>query len=442
MVKYGIKERLGCKPKNKYCTKLWCWENYIEKELTQAQCAKAAGICQQTFSNWLNRFDIPVRTVRETHRSHTNTQLWVRELLANLKEQPTVRTVFLRNDHVHVRFMNFFWETYYVDHRTGPRRAFSYAISKADSKIAKVPAIMSEFETEFEEIRDTDGIIQTPHIAINRRELNNATFLERRLAIHEYCRQIIKREWMWPEYPQHIIDQEWEKVKNYRPDKYMEKGLFSAKARIGPVPIPGRKLIEHFFDLSDYHDVFRSPRNVMRLLDELLELKHLNFNFHNMLKTFSCGHAQRRIPKSYPRLKLSDPAVYAVIFKRLGIGNSILDVSPGFGNRAIASALVGLDYFTIPDARFAAAIDRGFHDFIGLKYTEWAEHKVDWLLYDNNFGVPDMNNIKKLMKYANRMMVFVPHSYKSAYETKYKPKSIVRIKSKWYQKAPDYLFIW
>lgn len=440
--KYGITKRASTKPKNKCCTWDWCHKHYVEFGWGQARCAKKAGICQQTFANWLNIFKIPVRTSRETLKGHIHVQLWVRELFDKLQTHPTVRKVYLRKDHIHVRFMNYFWETYYVNRLpTGRRPPLSYIITKEDARLEKVPQVLPEYEIDlFEEIHDENGIIQTPHIIINRRDLKRASLIEKRLAVHEYCRQITQRRWMWPEHPEHVILEEWEKLQEFKPAKYMYNGMFSVFARTGKKPPPGRRLIEHFFDVEEFNEVFRSPRLVMRMLNELVDRNDLLFNFHNILRIFSCGAAT--MPPRYPRFRMSDPAMYAVIFQRLGINGSILDLSPGFGNRAIASALECLEYYTVPDERFQKALDKGFAEFIELDYHRWDGQKVDVLLYDNNFEAPNMGMVKKYIKHAKRMMVFVPHSHKLDYQVKYKPESVIKLKTRWFQKAPDYIFIW
>ena len=436
--KYGITDRLGTKPRNKCCTRDWCIEHYVNQGLTQIKCAELAGIGQQTFSNWLNRFKIPVRTSRETQKSHTDVRLWVRELLHKLKQQPTVRKVFLRKDHIHVRFINYFWETYYVDHRplkNGERPPLSYIITKKDASLIKVPQVRPEFETS---LLNTD---HSCHITINRQELNQASFMERRMAIHEYCRQFTQREWLWPEYPDNILRAEWDKMRDYKEVKYLKSDGFTSFAHHGNKPAPGRRIIEHFFDLSEFIEVFRSPRMTMKILNLLLKREDLAFNVHNFLRIFSCDSAVN-IPAKYPKFRLSDPVVYAVIFERLGIRGTVFDVTPGFGNRAIACALKGLKYTTIPDERFKLALSKGFVEFTGLKYEEYNGQEIDLLLYDNNFSEADIPKILKYTDRAKHMMIFVPHSQKLKTQAKYKPESIIKIRTRWFQKAPDYLFLY
>jgi len=441
--RYEITKRKSRKSNNKCCTKDWCLKHYVELGWSQRKCAKKAGICQQTFPHWLNRFKIPVRNKREASKSHKNVRLWVRELVNNLEKQPTVRKVFLRSNHIHIRLMNYFWETYYVDDpnpKATSRPPFSYIITKQDAKISKVPQVLPEYEASLgEEIYD-NGIIQTPHIMINRKELNKVSLVERRLAVHEYCRQLTQRDWMWPEYPDHVLREEWDKLCDFKPEKYIQNDMFTifSSKHIAL----GRKITEHFFDISECGAVFKSPRLTLRVLNELLRRRDLPFNFHNALRIFSTCPRNITMPPRYQKYRVSDPAAYAVLFQRLGIKGSILDLSPGFGNRAIAAALEGLKYYTIPDERFQKALDKEFVEFTGLDYEKWDNHKVDVLLYDNNFGVPDMKKVMGYLKYAKKMVVFVPYKKKLSYQAKYKPKSVVKLKTRWFQKTPDWIFIW
>jgi len=92
--KYGIKS-LGKKstmPKNPCFTHAWCYEHYIIRRWSQAKCAKAAGVCQQTFSNWLVKLKIPVKSLQEAICNNT-TEIWVRKMIHNLENADTVRSV-------------------------------------------------------------------------------------------------------------------------------------------------------------------------------------------------------------------------------------------------------------------------------------------------------------------------------------------------------------
>lgn len=432
--KHGIKSTFSSKSKNKCCTKAWCYRHYVELNWSQGKCAKAAGICKQAFSNWLNRFKIPVRTQKE-HYKHNNIQLWTRKLVQDLGKQSTVRKVYLKQDRIHVRFKDFFWESYYP-FRVGRLPVLGYAINKRNSRINKVPKVIPQYESDFETLRDNDGIIRTAHIMIDRKQFMKATFIEQRLAVHEFCRQIVMREWIWPEYPEHILESELETLRCYQKSKYIKGDMYT----IYGVPTLGRRLGEHFFDVSDYSLAFKSPRTVIKIVNKLASRKDTPFDFHNFLRLFSAGYGITT-QRVYPRFRFTDPAVYATLFAKLGVKGSILDISPDLGNKAIASAITGLEYYTVPDTRFQKALDKGFADFVGLKYHKWNNDKVDVLVYDNDWGIPDINMINKYSKYSKRMMVFVPKGLKDDLQAKLKPSSIIKIRTVWLQQ-PDYIFIW
>ena len=435
--KFGIEYSKSNRSRNPNCTRSWCYKHYIELGLNQTQCAKKAGISQQTFANWLNKFGITVRTSKETQKGHINAKLWVRKLINDLEQQDIVNKVYLRSDHVHVRFKNYFWETYYLTDPPPNKRCppLSYYIKQSDATIQNIPAIVPQYEHDL-----VSGNAQPAHVMVNRSQLKTCSFIEKRLVAHQFCRLINQRGWIWPEHPDEVINQEWADLKDYVHSKYIIEDYFTVFAKGGKNPAPGRKMIEHYFDISQYADVFTSPRLVMRMINELIDRHDLPFDTHNLLRIFSCGAVN--LPKKYPRFRLFDPAAYATIFQRLGVNGSLLDIKPGFGNRALAAAINGLEYYTVADTRFKQAIDKGLLDKTGLRYQEWAGQVVDTMVYDNNFETPDMDLAMKFVKYTKRLIVFVPNEFRFEFQSKYKPESVLKIKTRWFQKSPDFLFIW
>lgn len=437
--KYDIEYSKTHRSSNPNCNKSWCYKHYVQMGLNQKQCAEKAGISQQTFANWLNRFNITVRSSKETQKGHIKPKLWVRKFVSDLEKLDIVNKVFLRSDHVHVRYKDYFWETYYLSKPIeGKRRPpLSYFIKREDTFLCNIPKIVPKYETK---LGETKSLSDTAHLMVNRRDLKQCSFMEKRIAAHEFCRLITQRGWIWPEHPKSVLDGEWADLKNYVHAKYIIDDYFTVFAKGGKNPAPGRKLIEHYFDISQYSSVFKSPRLVMRMINELIDRHDLTFDTHNLLRIFSCGAVN--MPAAYPRFRLFDPAAYASIFKRLGIKGSILDIKPGFGNRALAAAINDLEYYTVADNRFKQALSKGLLNNTGLNYSEWAGQVVNTMVYDNNFDTPDMELAMKFAKYAKRMIVFVPHGYRYEFQSKYNPESVLKIKTKWFQKSPDFLFIW
>ena len=439
--KYRIIIRARPPSRNRNYSWEWCNLHYTQLGWSQAKCAQKAGICQQTFANWLNHFNIPVRKAIETSKSHLRVRVWVRQLCEQLKQQPIVRRVYLRGDHIHVRFMNYFWETYYLDRPPGSRKIpNSFDIDRNKARIDRVPKVVPEYESpSLESNRDSHGLILEPHITISRRQLNQASFIEQRLAIHEFCRHITQRGWIWPSYPQAVLLAELERMRNRPLHKYYNIDTFTIFGRNGSAPGHGRKIIEHFFDLSDYQKTFRSPRRVIQMLNLLLSKRRLKFNTHNMLRMFTSGLTN--LPDYITRFRTFDPLVYVAIFNKLGVKGSILDLCPGYGSHAMAAALCGLKYYTFTTPKWELAIDKGFADFVDLDHQAWHDQAVDLVLYDNDFNPPDISRIGDLTRHAKRLIMFVPHELSTHYRDTLRPNSTIKIKTR-YCGPSDYLFVW
>lgn len=432
--RWGLKTR-GQVSHNPCHTKEWCEEHYVKQGLSQTKCAKLAKVGQQTFANWLNDFKIPVRTARETSKAHTNVKLWVRKLFHALEQQDTIRSVRLRHDHIHVRYMNYFWETYYLKDKTDNRVTHSRLISnKENGRLEHIPEVTYEYES------DLVGGQQFPaHLIINPKEWKQSSLIEQRVALHEFCRRITQRDWIWPEYPEFVLQEEWRKVQDYKESKYMSQGAFTAYADIGKNPTPGRRIIEHFMDLSNYAAAFKSPRYIMKLLNSITKRK-LTINTHNLLRTFSCSGIT--LPSQGKTFRIIDPGLYAVILKRLNITGTVFDLNPGLGNRAIACAILGLKYTTIPDERFQQALDKGLATFLGLDYEPYDGQKVDLLIHDRDFTESKVEDALPYATTAKQMAVFVPVHLRKKTLAKHSPTSTLKIQTRTVSKISDYLFLY
>lgn len=421
----------ACRSDNPCCTHAWCYQHYIELNLSQEKCAELAGIAQQTFAGWLNRFEIPVRDGAHARNGKKVVQSWERELVYKLKQQPVVKRVYVREGYIHVRFRNFFWENYYQRLPKKPRRPYTYfSVTKDNYQLNKVPLVYPEYGV------DIEGKPCFPaHIAISRTDLKAASLVERRLALHEYTRQIISRGWIWPSFPYDVLEADFERVKSFNMAKYLENGGFTAFPRSVRVP-PGRKVMMHFFDLSAYWKILRSPMKVVKFLNILID-SQVQFNLFNLLLTVA---ANDKVLPSTQSIILPDPVVYHAIFKRLGLKGTLLDVNVGFGNRAIACAAAGLTY-TTPDPAFEGVIERGFLEFSGLDYIPYSGQKVDIVLYDEGFRPPIMDKVIPYLNKTTKLLVFAPPSHKEEV-LKYKPTTAIRVRTRFFNKTPGYLFVW
>lgn len=417
--------------KNKCCTHEWCFRHYITLGYGQVKCAKLAGIAVQTFSDWLNRFKIPVRDQEQTENRRKVITIWEKDFIARLRQNSTVRRVYVRDGYIHVRYMNYFWENYYTRYAPNVKRPYTYfAINQENTRLTKIPIIHHEYGT------DLDGVVAHPtHIALSRADLKTASMAETRVAIHEFARQLITRGWIHPSFPNEILHSDFNGVINLDTSKHLENGGYNAMVS-GQAPL-GRKVMLQFFDTSIFWEIFKRPRIIVQYLNALYQ-KKTKFNWYNLLMCVA-GNIGNVITHR-KALKFPGPAVYVAIFKNLGLTGTLLDVNVGFGNRAVASAATGLRY-TTADPAFNHALERGFTTFSGLEYEPYAGQMVDVAIYDEGFKKPDMTKIIPYLDKAKKFLVFCPSSH--AQEVlKYKPQTAIRVRTRLYRKAPDYIFVW
>lgn len=322
--------------RNKCCTHEWCFRHYVTLGLGQTKCAKLAGIAVQTFSDWLNRFKIPVRDQEQTHNKRKKITLWEKEFIARLRQNPTVRRVYVRDGYIHVRYMNFFWENYSTRPITWTKRPYTYfAINEKNTRLINIPIVHNEYGTAL------DGTAAHPtHIALSRADLATASMAETRVAIHEYARQIISRGWIPPTFPYEVLQADFDRIMNLNTTKYLKNGGYTSMSRNGA---PGRRVMIQFFDFSAYWTILKSPKAVVRYLN-FLQNKTSKFNWYNLLMAISINSGSILPHKKV--IKFPDPAVYAAIFKNLDLKGTLLDVNVGLGNRAVAAATTGLRYTT------------------------------------------------------------------------------------------------
>lgn len=422
--------KTATKSKNKFCTHAWCYQHYVTLRLSQQRCAELAGICRQTFVLWLTRFKIPVR---KSFKGKSIPSTWEDELVYNLKRQKIVKRVKETKGHIHVRYRNYFWENYYTELKYKPKRPYTFfQITPDSSKIKHVPLVFHEFGT------DIEGKPYFPaHISINRRELDDATLIERRLAIHEYARLIQSRGWVWPTFPDEVIEYDLNDVRNFNMAAYLENGGFTAVPR-NICHHPGKRLMLHFFDFSMFQERLKRPSYLIRLLNKLADTSK-KFSFFNLITLTA---ARENLMASWVKYTkpISNPVVYCAIFKRLGLTGTVMDLTCGFGNRAIACAATGLEY-TTPDPAFQGVIDRGFVDFSGLKYVPFSDQNVDTVIYDEGSLSPQMEKVIPYLGKTKKLLVFVPNKDRESV-MKYKPTSAIRLRTRFHDKNPGYLFVW
>jgi len=432
--KYGIKGKTldeALEPKSPYFSHKWVYEHYVTKGMSQRDCAKVAGICVQTFSNWLNRLKIAVRNPKEAANNHKDSKIWIREVVHNLEQQDTVRKVFVREDHIHVRFMNYSWETYYFDRTKAKNKTKSFVITKNNSKIKSPPRIMLEYGSELD-----SGELYPAHITIHKDAWNNASFLEQRLSVHEFVRIINRRGYINPKYPEYVLNDEIASLNDIKINKILQNNAFQVYPRNGKVEIPGNKIIMHFFgNYKIWDSILKKPGLTIRCMNELINNKS-KLSYHNLVKN------SLYFTKGTPnRFKMLDLRAYITMFKNLGIKGTVLDLYPNYGHRAIACALLGIKYMANPTEAFQEAIDNGFAEFLGLDYEPYDGRKVDMVIGDNDFREINICDTLRYAKNTKRILQFVKHTRRKSLQSEFKPERIIKIQTTFDKSPPDCYFV-
>jgi hypothetical protein len=414
--KLGV-PKFGNKSKNPNCTKAWCHKHYVELGLTERQCAKLAGISNSKFSDWLVKFNIPKRVRYLKHNTKRQLSFNYKVALKKLRDHPHVKSIKITKAQVAVTFK---------DNQVAVYR-FS-AMSLDDWKINNVPPIIEQYA-------DLTGHNPYPaHIMIPRKDLNNATKLERDLAVHQYNYMLNKRGYIWPLFPDNVIQEDLELLKKTREKDYIKEGCFMASI----AKAPGRYIMQHFFDMSEIYDrVLKKPDVCFSVIRDMIGSSN-PFDYHHLVKAITRRNHHRFT------FKTPNPSTYRYLFQRLNIKGKILDLHTGTGARAIAASLAGCTYVHLDDRRFNKAVDLGFDSFIGLNYEAF-NGKVDAVIYDHDFRY-DYVELKILdaLEYrhcAKTIIVLVPAALKDNYRQKYEPKHIAKVVTNYFQE-PNYFFIW
>jgi len=431
--KWGIK--FPTRTKHPCRNKRWVYDHYVVKGLSQRQCAELAGISPQTFSNWLNEFLIPIR------RYGCYIPLfWVRKLIYDLERLDVVSKVDYRpnkENQIHVKFKHSRWETYYPN-RKGSKRRYSHNIVRADGRLKKIPSIVYQYES------DITGTNQySAHIVISRKQWTEASLLEQRIAIHRFCLRIVERGWVWPTHPTKVIEEDFKAAQKEIESSYFKKGKFTIYGTLGCKPPTCRKLLEHFFDLSELWEILQNPKTTLAILNKLGSLK-IPFDTHNMLRVLITNKMGMKTQEGYLEtpVKMPDPMVYVYIFKRLSISGRVLDLTPGHGSKAVAAGIAGVQYHTKQDPIIQQAIDLGFGDFVGLDYGAYDGSMVDWTICDNNFvSTTDISQVATILHNTRNLLIFVRSKDRKSVQARLKPKAVIPIKTGYSQKI-DYLFLY
>ena len=351
--------------------------------------------------------------------------LWVKLLASQLEQTDIVRIAFVERTTVHVIYKTGVREIYYyrVKRRRKKRGDNCFIVSPRSAAIRQEISIFKEF-------RD-DPLDDSPtyHWCINRNQFNEATLLERRIAMHRLLREILNTK---PEpdcYPDHILEQDWQKLRDMRFDRFLVGGAITCfPSGHGSLYF---RILEHFFNPGGD----QSGRVLWTALRKVCYKKKVRINSSNI----------RKVARWYTRRRIISPLVYCALFKALKIAGVVGDLHPGFGSKALACAMMDLPYLTIKDDRFQRALDLGFASFTRADFGWLEDQKVELLISDNNldgFHMPTGD----ILNQTHRMLCYVPRDDRQKLIEQFNPTSILQIyddaiEAKTFS-GSNYLFLW
>lgn len=405
----------GNTSKNSCCTKAWVYKHYVELQMTMNECAQLAGITRPRFADWLVKFNIPVRTAKETVRN-INLPLAVKQVIRGLESLECVRRVDVRHNFIKVNWIY-----------SKPSRYCYGRISPRQWRFDKIPQIYAQYECDLE-----SGEGYPAHFIIKKKDMHRLSVFEREATARNLNYVIRKRnKWIWPSYPLKVLQEDLAALKDFNLNRFLRRGMF-----ISTFKSYGYKILIHFFSMSMLRtQVFGRRNRLVLAVRYLLKIKR-DVTFLNILM------ALRNRTNGYKH-RMPSPSVYAAIMKRLGITGPVLDMHTGTGSRAVACALLGLPYRGRPSESFNKAIELGLGEFIGLRHEVWdGKETVDLVICDIDFAIGDISLALSFANRAQKIMAYVPYRVKNLLIERYQPSQIIPIINGGHEDKPNYYFVW
>jgi hypothetical protein len=353
--------------------------------------------------------------------------LWVKLLACQLEQTDIIEFANIRPNTLQAAYKTGVREIYYFKVRKHKKKRGDncFVVCPKTAAIRREVPIFKEFH---EDILDDSP---TYHWCINRKQFNVATFMERRIAMHRLLREILVTKMQPDWYPYHLLESDWEQLKNTSLDRYSVNGSITCFPRQGNKAPKHYRILEHFFDVGSGI----SDSALWNALIYICKKGVKRINSSNV----------RKLAKYFVRRRIIDPLAYCTLFKSLGITGAVGDLHPGFGSKALACAIMGLPYYTVKDDRFQSALDKGFSSLTRADFGWLDGQQVELLISDNNFSgfcMPDGD----LLDRAKSMLCYVPKAKKPELLAEYNPTNILQIydfpKEARTFKDPNYLFLW
>lgn len=264
------------------------------------------------------------------------------------------------------------------------------------------------------------------HVAINRDDFEAGSFIDKRIVMHRFLRHVVEYTKSTTVYPMRMLYDDWDKTKNAETDRYVEGDVINFYPR-GAAQAFWRHVSEYFFNSNN------KVRNYLWWgISRLCEKKTTAITTEDAVKTANWVR----------RKKTFNPVAYAALLKQMG-AKSVIDLHPGFGHKALACAILDIEYFAPNRGNFAVALDNNICGVTSLKYSELNGQSADLLISDSNFNRFDISKTAEHSARVNRMVAYAPRSKRFELQSEHNPSSVVKVMTTPVKATdPNFLFIW
>lgn len=327
---------------------------------------------------------------------------------------------------IKVKYRTNIEEVFICDGRLQKHRPTKYfSVSKETAQLAyDIPIIEQYPPKPF----DDEGHKAKYHHIIHRSDWIASSVIEQRIAYHRLLKKLMDNKDVEDYYPKNQRMPDINALKRDTPERYLHNNKFYMYPAGTNINTPWRRLIEHYFQVTP------------KLDDELLR-KALNETIYKKLIDISSYEVRKRASILERGSRAYNPVAYQAILKRLGAVDSIIDLHPDLGHKAIACALMRMKYICLKTEKFQDAIKRSLVSDLGLNH-EWLEdQKAHTIVSDNNFYGFDIAKAIKIADRAKLLIAFAGNSNRNELSNKFNPSQThLLVRSR--RKPPDYLFVW
>jgi hypothetical protein len=202
-------------------------------------------------------------------------------------------------------------------------------------------------------------------------------FIDKRIAVHNMLKHIVKLGWQDPIYPQETIMDDWKNINKAKTDVHYRNGgiyLYNKK-------MLGRHIIESYLPYGNSTTGNRIPLqqawntdNLYRAINFLLK-KGKDITRHNLVRFLNIYR------KAGPRMV--HIIGYKAIFEKLGLKPKFIeDWKPDFGGKMLLAASIGADY-SAKSHWIGIAKENKICDLIGVDIYQDAPKKPDLIMMDD-----------------------------------------------------------